>query len=110
MIGIGIVAIGTSLPELAAGLMATIRGHIELAIGNVVGSNVFNLLLVLATTACIRPIEVPKWGMLDLAFVAVLSVALLVVSLTNTRRILRVEAAALLGAYLAYMTWRTLVI
>jgi cation:H+ antiporter len=110
VIGIGVVAIGTSLPELAAGLMATIRGHIELAIGNVVGSNVFNLLLVLATTACIRPIEVPKWGMVDLAFTALLSVALLVVSLTNTRHILRAEAGMLLVAYLAYLGWRTTVV
>jgi cation:H+ antiporter len=109
VIGIGVVAIGTSLPELAAGVMATVRGHIELAIGNVVGSNVFNLLLVLATTACIRPIEIPKWGLTDLIFTALLSLALLVVSFTNTRRILRVEAGALLVAYIAYLGWRVTV-
>jgi len=107
IIGMGAVAIGTSLPELAAGLMATIRGHIELAIGNVVGSNVFNLLLVLATTAVIRPIQVPDGGMADLGFLAVLSVALMIVSMTNTRRILRAEAAMLLVAYLVYVFWRT---
>jgi len=109
VIGIGVVAVGTSLPELAAGLMATIRGHIELAIGNVVGSNVFNLLLVLATTACIRPIEVPKWGMVDLTVTGMLSVALLVVSVTNTRRIVRAEAGMLLVAYVAYLCWRVTV-
>jgi cation:H+ antiporter len=109
VIGIGVVAIGTSLPELAAGVMATVRGHIELAIGNVVGSNVFNLLLVLATTACIRPIEIPKWGLTDLIFTGLLSLALLVVSFTNTRRILRVEAGALLVAYIAYLGWRVTV-
>jgi len=107
VIGMGVVAIGTSLPELAAGLMATLRGHMELAIGNVVGSNVFNLLLVLAVTACIRPLEVPAGGMTDLVFAAVLSLALLVVSVTNRRLILRAEAAILLLAYLSYLGWRS---
>lgn len=106
VIGICVVALGTSLPELAAGVMATLRGHMEIAIGNVVGSNVFNLLLVLATTSTIRPIEIPRFGMLDLAATAVLSVALLVVSMTNRRRILRAEASALLILYLGYVTWR----
>jgi cation:H+ antiporter len=107
VIGMGVVAIGTSLPELAAGLIATLRGHMELAIGNVVGSNVFNLLMVLALTACIRPLEVPEGGMRDLFFVALLSLVLLVVSVTNRRLILRAEAGILLLAYLGYMTWRS---
>lgn len=107
VIGMGVVAIGTSLPELAAGLIATLRGHMELAIGNVVGSNVFNLLLVMAVTVLIRPLEVPAGGMIDLAFAALLSIALLVVSMTNQRRILRAEAAMLLAAYLGYLAWRS---
>ena len=106
VIGMAVVAVGTSLPELAAGLMATLRGHMELAIGNVVGSNIFNLLLVLAVTVCIRPVEVPEHGMIDLGFAAALSVALLVVSLTSYRRILRAEAGLLLVAYVAYVAWR----
>ena len=106
VIGMAVVAIGTSLPELTAGLIATLRGHIELAIGNVVGSNVFNLLLVLPVTICIRPIEIPEHGMKDLMCAAGMSVALLVVSLTNRRRILRVEAGLLLAVYLAYVSWR----
>ena len=110
VVGLGAVAIGTSLPELATGLMATIRGHMELAIGNVVGSNVFNLLLVLAVTVCIRPLEVPERGMIDLGFALLLSLALLVVSLTNHRRILRAEAGLLLAAYILYLSWRTVVI
>jgi cation:H+ antiporter len=106
VIGIAVVAIGTSLPELAAGLIATIRGHMEIAIGNVVGSNVFNLLLVLAVTVCIRPVEVPARGMIDLGFTAALSIALMVVSLSNHRRILRAEAGLLLATYVAYVAWR----
>jgi cation:H+ antiporter len=106
IIGMALVAIGTSLPELAAGIMATLRGNIELAIGNVVGSNVFNLLLVLALTVLVRPLEIPEHGMMDLAFTAALSTAMLVVSASNARRIIRAEAGLLLVAYLAYMSWR----
>ena len=107
VIGMGVVAIGTSLPELAAGLMAALRGHMELAIGNVVGSNVFNLLLVLAVTVCIRPMEIPAGGMTDLVFAFVLSIVLLVVSVTNYRRILRAEAGLLFASYVGYLAWRT---
>jgi cation:H+ antiporter len=106
IIGMAVVAIGTSLPELASGLMATLRGNMELAIGTVVGSNVFNLLLVLALTVCVRPLEIPEYGMVDLAFTAALSTAMLIVSASNAQRIIRVEAGFLLFAYLAYMSWR----
>jgi cation:H+ antiporter len=106
VIGMVVVAIGTSLPELAAGLIATLRGHMELAIGTVVGSNVFNLLLVLAVTVCIRPLEIPEHGMTDLFCVLMLSLALMVVALTNRRRILRAEAGLLLAVYVTYLSWR----
>jgi cation:H+ antiporter len=106
VIGMVVVAIGTSLPELTAGLIATLRGHMELAIGTVVGSNVFNLLLVLSVTICIRPLEIPEHGMKDLFCALGLSIALLVVSMTNRRRILRVEAGLLLTVYITYLSWR----
>jgi cation:H+ antiporter len=106
VIGISVVAIGTSLPELATGIMATLRGHMEIAIGNVIGSNIFNLLFVMGTTVFIRPLEIPRHGMLDLAVTAVLSLALLVVSLSAGRRILRAEAFMLVVIYLSYATWR----
>lgn len=106
IIGMAVVAIGTSLPELAAGVMATLRGHMEIAIGNVVGSNIFNLLLVLATTVMIREMPVPEFGIADMLATGVMSVALLVVSMTYRRQILRVEAFSLLIAYLGYVSWR----
>ena len=106
VIGISLVAVGTSLPELATSIMATLRGRLDIAIGNVIGSNIFNLLFVLAITVLIRPIEVPRWGMTDLGVCATLSLALLVVSLSNGRRILRAEAAVLVLLYLGYAVWR----
>lgn len=107
VIGLSVVAVGTSLPELATSIMATLRGRLEIAIGNVIGSNIFNLLFVLALTVFVRPLEVPHRGMIDLGMCALLSFALLVVSMSAGRRILRAEAAILVVLYLGYTTWRS---
>jgi cation:H+ antiporter len=107
LIGLTVVAIGTSLPELAASLVATLRGQAEIAVGNLVGSNIFNLLFVLGVSSTLQPMVVPPGGHLDLLFVGALSLLLLVVSLTATRRIVRGEAALLLAAYVGYLGWRT---
>ena len=107
VIGLTILAVGTSLPELVASVVATVRGQAELAIGNVVGSNIFNLLLVAGVTSVVRPIPIPAGGHLDLMVVALLSLLLFAVSATASRRIIRGEAVLLLVSYLAYMTWRS---
>jgi cation:H+ antiporter len=107
IIGLTIVAVGTSLPELVASVVATMRGHAELAIGNVVGSNIFNLLLVAGLTSVIRPIGVPAGGHLDLIVVALLSLVLFLVSATANRQIIRGEAVLLLSTYMIYIVWRS---
>jgi cation:H+ antiporter len=107
IIGLTLVALGTSLPELVTAVLATLRGHIDLAVGNVVGSNIFNILLVGGVTSTLRPITVPEHGHIDLAVTVVLSVALWWVSSTRNRVIVRAEAGLLLAIYLAYMVWRT---
>jgi cation:H+ antiporter len=109
VIGLTLIAIGTSLPELAASLVAAWRGQAEIAIGNVIGSNLFNLLLVLGATATIRPIPIPAGGIVDLIALCMLSVLLWVVCATQERRIIRVEGALLLTIYLAYLSQRALV-
>jgi len=108
IIGLTMLAIGTSLPELVASIMAIRKGQVELAIGNVVGSNIFNLLLVLGVTNVLRPVEVPVGGHIDLAVMLLLSIMLVAVSITGRQRIIRTEAALLLVTYIAYMTWRSL--
>lgn len=60
IIGLTIIAIGTSLPELAASVISTLKGHYDIAIGNVIGSNIFNLLLVAGIPAIIHPLEMDK--------------------------------------------------
>ena len=101
------VAIGTSLPELVTALIATRRGQSDLAMGNVVGSNIFNLLFVLGITATIRPIAIPEGGGFDLAVMIVLAVALLPLSFNPKRSIGRPAGVVLLLLYFAYITWRT---
>lgn len=108
VIGLTLVAVGTSLPELAISLIAVRRGQLDLAVGNVVGSNLFNLLFVLGATATILPVPIPAGGAVDLLALAGFSAALLVVSLSSHRRIVRGEGAVLLAAYLGFSAWRVL--
>ena len=107
VIGLTLLAVGTSLPELVASGVATMRGHPELAMGNVVGSNIFNLLLVMGVTSLVRPVPVPPGGHLDLLLMALLSLILFLVSMTHNRQIIRTEAVGLLVLYFVYMIWRS---
>jgi cation:H+ antiporter len=109
-IGLTLVAIGTSLPELATSLMAAFRRHTDIAVGNVIGSNIFNITGVLGVAGVVEPISVAR-GVLHNEFPAVLalSVTVLVVPLLGRRggrfRIRRIGGAVLLGAYLALGYW-----
>jgi len=105
-VGLSLVAFGTSLPEFVTCLAAARRGQVELAVGNVVGSNLFNLLFILALTAAVRPIPLPAGGHFDLGVLALVSVALLFVANTHGRRIVRMEGALLLTLYASYILRR----
>jgi len=76
-IGISIVALGTSLPELASSLIAAKRGHGEMAIGNVFGSNIFNILMVIGTTSMIKPLSIKEEIYTDLIYATTLTCLLL---------------------------------
>jgi cation:H+ antiporter len=104
-VGLTIVAIGTSLPELAASIVAMTKGETDLAVGNVVGSNIFNLLFILGVTSTIAPVPVPSGGFGDLLAVAAMSLALLLFSSTG-RHVGRNEALVLVSAWIAYGLWR----
>jgi cation:H+ antiporter len=102
-IGLTIVAIGTSLPELATSLVAALRRQSEIAIGNIVGSNIFNVLGILGVTAVIAPIPVaPRFAGFDLPVMLVVS-AVLTALLLLRPTIGRVAGAGLLVAYGAYV-------
>jgi cation:H+ antiporter len=103
VIGLTIVAVGTSLPELVTTAAAVRQGRGDVALGNVIGSNIFNLLGILGATALIRPLAVPEeilrfdiWAMLAA------TAALVIVARTGWR-IERAEGAGLLAAYAAYL-------
>ena len=101
-IGLSIVAIGTSLPELATSLVAALRRQSEIAIGNIVGSNIFNVLGILGITAMIQPIPVAdRFLTLDLP-VMIAASAILTVLLTRPR-IGRLTGLGLLAGYAAYV-------
>ncbi|MGH0030402.1 MAG: calcium/sodium antiporter [Myxococcota bacterium] len=107
VIGLTLVSLGTSLPELATSLVATSQGRTSLAVGNVVGSNVFNLLFILGTTATIRSVEVPSpHGAGDLGALAAFSAVLLVASRTGGASLGRWHGVGLIAAYGGYVVWR----
>lgn len=107
VIGLTVVAVGTSLPELATSIIAARRGEAGLALGNILGSNVFNILAILGLTAVIVPIPVPEaLSMADLALVAG-SVALLLLCLAMGR-IGRGAGAGFLAVYGVYIGWLAL--
>jgi cation:H+ antiporter len=107
VIGLTVVAIGTSLPEIATSILSAVRGQRDLAVGNIVGSNIFNLLLVLGATATVAEGGVPVGdGALrfDLPVMTVVAVACLPIFF-NGHRIARWEGALFLGYYIAYTAW-----
>jgi cation:H+ antiporter len=104
VIGLTIVAVGTSLPELASGVMAAYRGHADIAIGNVLGSNIYNVLCVLGITSIITPLPTtaPTLMWLDIPVMILFAVALVPMMLRGLR-ISRGDGALLLGGYAAYV-------
>ena len=95
VIGLTIVAIGTSLPELAASVAAALRGKPGLALGNVLGSNIYNILLIGGVTMMVAPVPVPA-SLLDYQLVLLAASALaLLVLLATAKQIGRVVGAAL---------------
>jgi len=109
-IGLTVVAIGTSLPELATSLMAASRKQTDIAVGNVIGSNIFNLTGVLGITGMIKPVAVdPGVLWVELPAVVILSLLVLFVSLTPRKEggfcIRRWEGALLLGSYISLGFW-----
>ncbi|MEQ8316416.1 MAG: calcium/sodium antiporter [Phycisphaerales bacterium] len=103
VIGLTIVAIGTSLPELVTGVVAALKGHAELALGNVLGSNVFNLLGILGVATIITPQQIASQTLwLDAPLMLGLVLALAVIAYTG-KRISRVEGVVLTALWVGYV-------
>ncbi|MDO8848284.1 MAG: calcium/sodium antiporter [Coriobacteriia bacterium] len=102
VIGLTIVAVGTSLPELATSVTSALRGEVDVAFGNVIGSNILNILAVLGVAALIRPFEVQGLRSVDL-LVMVVSAVLLLPLMWRGWVLNRWEGLMLLTGYVAYM-------
>lgn len=106
IIGLTIVAAGTSLPELATSVVAAIRKNADIAVGNIVGSNIFNLFLILSLSAFIRPIPYSTSFNTDIYLLVGGTIFLFAVMFVGKKhRLERVESALLLLTYVAYMIY-----
>jgi cation:H+ antiporter len=104
VIGMTVVAIGTSLPELATSVLAALRGFGEIAVGNVIGSNILNIFAILGTTATVHPLGArPEIFNLEIPMMLAFSLAVLPLA-SRGMKLVRWEAALLLGAYVGFLT------
>lgn len=103
LIGLTVVALGTSLPELVTSIVAARKGEHGMAVGNVVGSNIFNLMFILGISSTIHPVAVNLASVTDLAILVVISVAAYIFSLTN--KISRIEGVLMVLMYIGTMAY-----
>ena len=107
LVGLTVVAVGTSLPELATSAMAAYKKNVEIAVGNVVGSNIFNIFFVLGISATIKPLPFQAKSNLDIAVVTVSSLLLFLFMFTGKKRSLDrwegVVSLFLYGGYIAFL-------
>ena len=104
VVGLTVVAGGTSLPELATSVVAARKGQSAIAIGNVIGSNVFNILLILGLTATVSPLQIEGITTIDMA-VMLISVVLVWLFSRTRYTVERWEGTVLVGGYLVYLVW-----
>jgi cation:H+ antiporter len=103
IVGLTVVAVGTSLPEMAASLVAALRGYSSLAVGNIVGANIFNVFMILGVVGMIRPIHGSITGMaVDFGFLIGTTI-LGVLFMRGTRKITRIEGALLIASYAVFL-------
>lgn len=108
VIGLTLVAIGTSLPELTVSLVSAVKGQNELALGNVLGSNLFNILAVLGITAALKPVAIdPVFLNVDIPLMVASAAGLFLLTLVSPK-VGRISAMTGLAIYGAYMAWLTL--
>lgn len=103
-IGLTIVAIGTSLPELVTSIVASKKGENGLALGNVVGSNIFNLLFILGLSSVVTPIAIDTAAIINIIVVLIITVLMWILCLF-TKKLGRIPGAVMVALYIAYTTY-----
>ena len=104
LIGLTIVALGTSLPELVTSIVAARKKEADMALGNVIGSNIFNVLFVLGIAATISPVAFIMENVIDIVILTVMSVVVLIFAWSK-KRVGRIEGIVMLLAYAGYMVY-----
>lgn len=107
LIGLTIVAVGTSLPELVTSMVAAKKGESDLALGNVIGSNVFNVVFILGASAVVSPMTVDMLAIYDTIVLLFVSVLALIFARTN-KRFSRSEGAVMIAIYVIYFVYALL--
>lgn len=106
VISLTIVAVGTSLPELVTSVIAAVKGNAQLALGNVLGSNIFNILLILGLSSVISPFEISGFSTLDFVMLALSAIIVYVSAFTLGRmKVIRTEGLIFMAIYIAYTTY-----
>lgn len=104
LIGMTIVAVGTSLPELVTSMVAAKKGESDLALGNAIGSNIFNIVFILGSSALISPMTVDILAVIDT--IAVIAISALVLAFSATgKKISRTEGGIMVASYIAYLVY-----
>jgi cation:H+ antiporter len=105
LVGLTIVAIGTSLPELVTSITAAIKKESEIALGNIIGSNIFNIMFVLGISSTISPISINNNIIVDIVLMILVTFVVLIFATTHKRKINRIEGSVLFAIYIAYLTF-----
>lgn len=104
LVGLTIVAVGTSLPEFVTSVIAVKKGETEIAMGNVIGSNIFNILLVLGLAATISPINISTFALIDIVFMFAITL-LLYFFIKKSNALVKYQGITFLIIYIAYMAY-----
>ena len=105
-VGLFIVAVGTSMPEMVTSIIAALRRESDLAVGNLVGSNIFNTLLILPVTGFVSVIAIPARGVIDVVFSLALAAALMPIFVLGKARLGRASGVLILTSYAAWVVFR----
>jgi cation:H+ antiporter len=108
LIGITVVAVGTSLPELVTSVTAAFRRESDIAVGNIVGSNIFNILFIMGITAVIQPVSVAA-NIIRVDSLVMIAFAVLLLPMGWNRKLGRIEATLLLVAYVVYVIFAAMI-
>ena len=102
LIGLTVVSIGTSLPELVTSLVATKKGELEIAIGNVIGSNIFNMLLIIGLSSVINPMVVSSFALMDILFVSMATLFFIKITF-KSKTLNKIKGIPMIMIYAAYI-------